>query len=156
MRRASIVTALVGLFAGLFIAAPAAQADNTGNEGCTPGYWKNHKNNWYETDTQKIPTSTTLEAAGFDPSAAYEGDTLLQALNYMGGTGLLGAERILLRAAVAAWLNAAHEDVGYPYRRGGEDGIVAMVNDAIASGSRAEMLRVARLLDAANNLGCPL
>jgi hypothetical protein len=45
---------------------------------------------------------------------------------------------------------------GYPLRRAGEDGIFAMVNEALASGDRQTMLQPARYLDELNNLGCPL
>ena len=62
----------------------------------------------------------------------------------------------MLRAAVAATLNAAHEGLGYPLRRAGDDGIFAMVNEALASGDRQTMLQLARYLDELNNLGCPL
>lgn len=79
--------------------------------GFTPGYWKN---NAAKKDAAScVPT-------GFDPSDIlsdvldFEGyqdnifdvDTLLEALNYGGGSGLYGADKILLRAAVAALLNA--------------------------------------------------
>lgn len=151
--------ALLGLLAGLFVATSPARADNIGNEGCTPGYWKNHQNNWYETATMKIPTGTLLNSkyVGFKTSPTFKEDSLLDALKYNGGNTLLGAERNLLRAAAAAWLNAAHEGVGYPYRRNQAPyNIVKTVNDAIASNSRAKMLQVAGELDAANNLGCPL
>jgi len=54
---------------------------------------------------------------------------------------------------VAAWLNAAHERLGYPLRR---NEFVAEVNAAIASGDRQTMLDLAAELDSLNNLGCPL
>lgn len=62
-----------------------------------------------------------------------------------------------MRAAVAAWLNAANEGLGFPMRRWSDPGnIVPSVNMAIASGDRATMLDLAAILDDANNLGCPL
>ena len=83
--------------------------------------------------------------------------TFLQALQAQGGTGTVGAARILMRAAVAAFLNAAHEDVGYPYRRFGEPGnLYQQVQAALNSLNRNQMLNLAAKLDAANNLGCPL
>ena len=62
-----------------------------------------------------------------------------------------------MRASVAAFLNAAHEGVGYPYRRFGDPGnLQATINAALASLDRQTMLDLATWLDTANNLGCPL
>jgi len=72
-----------------------------------------------------------------------------------GGKGISGATTVLLRAAVAAMLNAAYE-LDYPYQRFGSDGLIAQVNAAIASGDRDTILALASRLDIANNLGCPL
>jgi hypothetical protein len=75
------------------------------------------------------------------------------------GTGLqtfalnLGGAKILLRAAVAALLNAGHSGVDYP-RTTAE--ILADVNAALSSGNRNTMLALATALDDDNNLGCPL
>jgi hypothetical protein len=129
-----------------------ASAANIGQEGCTPGYWKNHTSNWeeYRTTTKLGTVFTSLAGT------KYADMTLLQALSLKGGSGTDGALQILLRAAAAAVLNAAHEGVGYPYRRFGEFKIIEKVNAAIASGNRAQMLNLANTLDQANNLGCPL
>jgi len=79
------------------------------------------------------------------------------ALSYPGGPGVQGGAKSLLRAATAAFLNAAHEGVGYPYRRFTEPGnMKAAVDAALASGSRDQMITLAAQLDDANNLGCPL
>lgn len=158
MRRTSIITALMGLLAGLLLAvAPASQADNIGNEGCTPGYWKTHTSNWEEAQP------TTLFSARFSDgtSGVLVGKTFLDTLQGGGGAGVAGAELILARAATAAYLNAAHEGVGYPWRRNGTglDGrpaLVATVVAALESGDRDRMLALAKRLDADNNLGCPL
>jgi len=81
------------------------------------------------------------------------GDSLLEALEYPGGNGTKGAARILLRAAVAAVLNAAHSDVDYP-RTVGE--VIDDVNRALATCNRNTMLSLAKQLDRDNNEGCPL
>ncbi len=145
------IAALITAF-GLSVAAPAF-ATNIGNEGCTPGYWKNHTDNWEE-----YRPSQTLESVFDVPNAyGYDNVTLEQALAFRGGSGADGAARILLRAATAAVLNAAHEGIGYPYRRNVEPfRIIATVNAALASVDRQQMLDLAATLDAANNLGCPL
>ncbi|MGH2372706.1 MAG: hypothetical protein ACRDIC_04410 [bacterium] len=79
--------------------------------------------------------------------------TLLDALQGGGGPGIAGATRILLRAAVAAFLNAVHPDVDYPLL---SSEIVTAVNSALASQSRTTMLNLAARLDLLNNLGCTL
>lgn len=148
--------ALVAVIATLSV-APSAQAVGTGQEGCTPGYWKTHTDSWQET------TPDAMFVSHYS-SAAYgaETKTMLEALQGGGGPGLTGAASTLARAAAAAWLNAAHNDVAYPWRRvgPGEDGrpgLVSTVNAAFASGSRSTMLALATRLDNDNNLAeCPL
>jgi len=120
-----------------------------GNQGCTPGFWKNHTSAW-----QCFSPGATVSSVftGVDPSLA--SSTLLQALSFQGGSTLAGAEEILLRAAVAALLNACPgSGVNYPLT---DAQIVTLVNDAIASGDRATILGVASALDGFNNLGCPI
>ena len=145
-----LATALILPIVGL---SPAA-AVNIGNEGCTPGYWKNHTEDWQEyTTSSKLKFNFVL-----GEFAADIGDTtFLQALRFKGGSSDLDAARLLLHHAAAAFLNAAHEGVGYPYRRFNDPGnIQQAVNDALASSDRDTMLEVKDWLDAANNLGCPL
>jgi hypothetical protein len=79
--------------------------------------------------------------------------TLLEALSFQGGPGVDGATEILLRAAVAAYLNSFAVD--YPLTTAE---VVSQVNAALASGSRSTMLTLASTLDANNNgiAGCPL
>lgn len=160
MRRT--IGTLVSLCAASVVLCSPASAENTGSEGCTPGYWKNHPESWQEASRAAPNTPLTYDHPStafppFDPTFDLDGDgdadTFLDALNYKGGSGAAGAERILLRAAVAAWLNAAHEGVGYPLRRAQ---FVAEVNAAIDSGDRQTMLALAARLDNLNNLGCPL
>jgi hypothetical protein len=120
-------------------------------EGCTPGYWKNHTDSWAGTGFSPGQSAGSVFNLGGFPSLASQ--TLLQTLQGGGGPGTLGAARILLRAAVAALLNAAHPDVDSPL---GTFEIIADVNAALASSNRNTMLALASELDEANNLGCPL
>lgn len=134
-----------------------SQAVNIGNEGCTPGYWKNHTDNWQEARPHQLVSDKYVAAAATSLSST----TLHEGLSLRGGRGVEGAERILTRAAVAAYLNAAHEGLGYPWRRnrpglGSRPALVPTVNAAFESGDRRTMLRLARRLDRDNNLGCPL
>lgn len=118
--------------------------------GCTPGYWKNRGfriGSW--------------DATGYDPeqsvvsvfSSASLNTTLLEALGGGGGRGLVGAEKILLRAAVAALLNASHPDVDYSMSA---TSIISDVNAALDSDDRGTMLLLADQLDEYNNLGCTI
>jgi hypothetical protein len=120
----------------------------TGSEGCTPGYWKNHTDSW----TVYSPSQSLSSVFAATP-AVYSSTTLLQGLSFNGGNGVDGASRILLRAAVAAILNAANEDVDYQYTSAQ---ITSRVNAALASGDRATILALATDLDRANNGGCTL
>ena len=120
--------------------------------GCTPGYWKNHTESWAGTGySPDQTTGSVFSGASAFPSLASQ--SLLQSLQGGGGSGTLGAARILLRAAVAALLNAAHSGVDYP-RTTAE--ILADVNAALGSNNRNTMLSLAAELDSDNNLGCPL
>lgn len=157
MKMSRVIAACGSLLLAASMAAAPAQADMIGMEGCTPGYWKNHPGSWQE--EQNVPydaTTLTLRDSGFVTVNMPRGDLMMAALNYGGGPGAAGAERILLRAAAAAWLNAATEELGYPLRRYGPTGFIAEVNTAIASGDRAAMLELATMLDEKNNLGCTL
>jgi hypothetical protein len=78
--------------------------------------------------------------------------TLLEALNF-GGKGQCGKQQSLLRAAVAALLNAASPQVAYPLN---EAQIIAQVNAALATSSTQDDRDLASTLDGYNNLGAPL
>ena len=113
------------------------------------GYWKQpqHFDSWVG-----YSPNQTLESV-FDVPDSYGLDnfTLVQALSFQGGSGTTGAARILLRAAVAALLNASSVD--YPLTTAE---VISMVNAALASGDRSTMLALASQLDKYNNYGCPL
>jgi len=123
--------------------------------GCTPGFWKNNAAKKNASQWTTYTPGELLSAAGFTaPITFTDGSTLadvtlLQALSFQGGSTLEGASEILLRAAVAAILNAAKFG-------GSASTIITNVNDALASGDRTTIINLAATLDAANNLGCPL
>ena len=123
-----------------------------GEEGCTPGYWKNHTDSWAGTGFSPGQTTGSVFAAA-SAFSSLASQTLLQSLQGGGGPGTLGGARILLRAAVAALLNASHPDVEYT-RTPSE--VISDVDAALASNDRATMLALAAELDEDNNLGCPL
>jgi hypothetical protein len=163
VKKRIIRSAILGVVSAALVGGlvPHAGATNIGNQGCTPGYWKTHQDNWEE----YAPTDTLGDHEA-DPSrewvipdqlASFRDVTFADALAGAGGAGLDGAARILFRATVAAYLNAAHEGLGYPYRRFTSPfNILSQLNVALASLNRAKMLKLATTLDNANNLGCPL
>ena len=118
-------------------------------EGCTPGFWKNHHEHWQDfTPTQLV--GSVFTGCSVFPTLA--DDSLDTALRYSGGSGVLGAARIMLRACTAALLNEAHDVVDY-----GVDGVIGLCSAACATEDRNTMLGLGGLLDDANNDGsCPL
>ena len=117
----------------------------TGNEGCTPGYWKQdqHLDSWVGTGYAPNQDFDTVFGVNFfNPN-----QTLVQAAGANGG----GTDA-LARHAVAALLNSASADVDYPYT-------TAQVLDIVqGDGAYAGLSVEARknLLAAANELGCDL
>jgi hypothetical protein len=108
-------------------------------EGCSPGFWKNHTDTWpqgYSADDQ---------VRNFLGEDAPSDLTLLEALELGGGE--LNA---LLRHVVAALLNSAHADIDYPYD---DDAIIALFQEAVDGG---DIEGAKGLLEEANEAGCPL
>ncbi|HWP61878.1 MAG TPA: SdrD B-like domain-containing protein [Candidatus Binatia bacterium] len=130
-------------------------------QGCTPGFWKTHSKYGPATGDHWPPTgfdpdqlvSSVFSRAGSAPYASLGSATLLQGLAFQGGSDLVGKAEILLRAAIATVLNAAHPDVSYPYTVAQ---IQTWVNAALDSQDEAAIVTLAGQLDAANNLGCPI
>ena len=106
-----------------------------------------HHDSWIPTGYE----TTDLLKDVFGPNAL--NGTLLDGLNFQGGSGVTGAKQILLRAAVAALLNASHPDIAYPLTEGQ---VINMVTVALGTGNRGAILTLANQLDGLNNLGCPL
>ena len=120
--------------------------EQTGNEGLTPGFWKNHTEQW-----ANYTTSQTLESVFDVPDAlGLDNATLLEALNFGGGAGAKGAAQNLFRHAVAAILNAQHPLVEYPITAAT---IVTRVNAALATNDASSMASLKNELDTMNNLG---
>jgi hypothetical protein len=122
-----------------------------GGEGCTPGYWKNHLDSWAAAGfSPSQALSTVFSAAGLGTLA---GNSLLEALNYDGGSSIVEKKRILLRAAVASVLNSAHPGVSFDMTT---SDIVSAVNAALATNNKDTILALADRLDRLNNSGCGL
>jgi hypothetical protein len=112
----------------------------TGDQGCTPGYWKqaHHFDSWVGfAPTQKYETVFGVDVPG-NPS-------LLDALKANGG-GINALER----HSVAALLNASNSSVGYPLT---VSQVIAKVQAAIAGGT---IEQTKNEFEAFNELGCPL
>ena len=121
------------------------------DEGCTPGYWKNHTDSWPNGISPNHKVKDVFSQASLYSSLS--NSTLLQALSFSGGSDLTGAAGNLLRAATAALLNSAHSGVDYPWTTAQ---VISDVNSALASKNRDVILALASALDQDNNLGCPL
>jgi hypothetical protein len=128
--------------------------EKTGNQGCTPGYWKQdqHFGNW----APAVPTG--IKATRFfdvftvcdqnGNGCTYQGLpaslTLLEALKLNGG-GFYA----LARHAAAAYLNAISTDVAYSIKR---TDIITNVVNAFKTGNSGYKAT----LEAANQKDCPL
>jgi hypothetical protein len=101
-----------------YFSAKKVRNGDEGDEGCSQGYWKTHRDSWtgYETDD----LYEDVFGVSYDK-------TLLEAL-WSGG----GGEYALGRQAVAALLNAAHPHVDYYFT---EDEVIEIVQDAYANGN---------------------
>jgi hypothetical protein len=132
-----------------------------GTEGCTPGFWKNHPDCWrcYDEATLVSDVFTVLSDSNYsyadysDGKCDFDANTLKQSIRYKGGTGVFGAARNLLRHASAALQNACSQDVGYPLT---VDGVIDMVNDALASEKAVTINGAKNLLVMFNEYGCPI
>jgi hypothetical protein len=117
-----------------------------GDQGCTPGYWRNHYDRWVgvaPTDDFDATFSVNL----FDP------DITLGTAIWLTG----GGNNAFARHATAALLNAhakasgsLGQFVNYPYTVAE---VIQMVQDAVANGT---IEATKDLFEAANELGCPL
>jgi len=117
-----------------------------GDQGCSPGYWKNHLASW---PAGFAPSDPFARVFGVDPSALSQPEiTLIQALQAGGG----GAN-VLLRHGTAALINAARQDVFYPLSEGR---VIAWVRNALDPGDPVRIAALASELADYNTLGCPL
>lgn len=116
----------------------------TGNEGCTPGYWKQdqHLDSWAGTGFAPGDNFDTVFGDNwFTPDI-----TLLQALELNGG-----GKNALARHAVAALLNSASAGVDYPMTTAE---VIAAVQAAFDAQGTIESTK--NTLAGNNELGCPL
>jgi hypothetical protein len=122
--------------------APVVVFANSGTEGCTPGFWKNHIGLWDEIKDNSFNATFGVSKKG-RTSPFPDKMTLEDAINLGGG----GYEK-LARHGVAALLNARN-GVGYPYA---DASVIYLVQSGLADDGEPE----ATWLSDANELGCPL
>ena len=96
-----------------------------------------------------IPTSL-LKNGKLDLNNDGKEDTLMDALNYQGGSNLKGKAANLLRAAVAALLNEAALGDSYPPYSNAND-LIAAVNTVLASEDKTSYTDMGKSLDGWNN-----
>jgi len=121
-----------------------------GDEGCTPGYWKNHPECW-ECFDPETPLCDVFMVPG-DLANEFCDDTLMEAMNYGGGGGLEGMARNLFRHATAALQNACDQHVAYPLS---VEGVIEAVNEALDSGEKQIIEELKDILAMYNEAGCP-
>jgi hypothetical protein len=142
---------------------------NTPTQGCTPGYWKveQHWDSWPAPWSPGGPLSAMFSGVNNSPyatsvvtfpdgtSVLMGGATQGQALNFQGGDSVPEKAEILLRAAVAAVLNADSPGVNFPWTSAQ---VASAVNAALASQDATTIIDLADQLDGDNNGpgGCPL
>lgn len=124
-------------------------------EGCTPGFWKNHNmykntDHWCESFTPDMSyNGVFLVTAGWD-----DDPTLLDALKCGGG-----GEKAMARHAVAALLNACSEEVdalGSSNEEWGVNFVIENVQDAYATERFQYWKDKFAAWNEDNPLGCPL
>ncbi len=126
--------------------------NGSGDQGCSPAFWEGERGEWRRTG---LSADDRLESV-FRSAAEYaslRAVSLSDALEFEGGEGVEGTAAVLLRAGVAAMLNAGHPRISFAYK---PDEVVDTVNDALASGNLDRLRAAAESLEQADNMGCPL
>ncbi len=124
-----------------------------GDQGLTPGFWKNHPELWAGFSTGQyfndvFGVSITINAGKKDENS---NPTLLEALAAKGGVNeTKGVYDALARHAVAAILNAAHPNVYYPISI---SMIILEVQNAITNGDLTDAEPLKDQLEGYNMLG---
>lgn len=125
--------------------------------GRTPGYWKNHPEDWnsgylpnqFIQDVFTVPSSyLTGGILDLDKNGAK--DKLIDGLGYRGGSTLAGSAQIMFRAAIAGLLNEAYYGADYPGATS-TAALITEVNSKLATLNRAQLIQLATFYDYWNN-----
>lgn len=150
--------------AGDDIVAAQCGVNIIGDQGCSPGYWKNHTDGTdpdypytatrYEPGDSVVTVFLVTNATTIGLINAFDTDgdgvlSLVEAMNVNGGAGL----ELLLRHGTAGLLSAAHSAVFYPYS---EAVLRQMISEAYNSGDVSVMAALAIELADYSRLGCPI
>ncbi|MBP7110380.1 MAG: hypothetical protein KBB09_02260, partial [Firmicutes bacterium] len=117
-----------------------------GDEGLSPGYWKNHEEDWVCWDPDD---NIRLMFPDVTKWYRLDSQTLMETLERKIKQTESNAPSILLRQAVAAVLNACHPNINYPKSA---EWIISAVTHELNDGTYASMLVLAGQLDIWNNL----
>src|SRR5262249_22775179 len=120
--------------------------------GCTPGFWKQdqHFDSWVGfTQNQTLGSVFTIPAQ----FSSLSNKTLLEALNFPGGSTLTEAAQILLRVGTGSLPHSSSLGGKFPLTT---SQVIMQINQALASGNRDTILGLANQLDQLNNARCPL
>jgi hypothetical protein len=159
MKTIAATTLILAMMLGMGLAT--VLANDEGDEGLTPGYWKSHPEAWSDTVVDEGTCPAYCPQDCFDDAfrcdddgieagiSLLDGDrpTLIKVLNSKGG-----GRHALGRHAVAALLNAAHPKIHYRLHR---RHIIHRVRHALVYGTDEEIEDLKTELDCYNNLGCP-
>ncbi len=154
----NVAPVVSGLFLGFLLHGSASAVVATRGEGCTAQFWRSHQLRWpAPRDADPLrPSDRFSRVFGVDHDDVTLGAALLPGEE----RGLRGARGALARAATAALLNAAAEDVEYPLHphrtTAFGEGFVASVRRAWSSGDLERMRTLADELEVYNARGCPL
>jgi len=149
-------TLAAGFVVGLAWAGTASAQGKKCEEGCTPGYWRNHPERWDGVDDIADFTNTVVHTDSFNAtfgvdisfSGLDDAATLLVAVAHGGGAPFnLGRH-------AAAGLASADAGICYPYST---SEVIDIYRDGIGADDGPLSLEEAKdLLESANELGCPL
>jgi hypothetical protein len=131
-----------------------------GNQGCSVNFWKSSagQSKWAASgysQSQKIST-VLLVPSSMTLSSKHLGDyTLLEGLNFAGGTNTSGVAQKLIRSTIAGLLNATHPTVDYASPI---SVIIPAADIALASNSTWAMGALQMVTDMLNagKGGCPI
>lgn len=149
------ILAIALLPLALTLSAVATLAGDTCDEGCTPGYWKNHSERWDGVGSDDFTSSVHADdpfnaSFGVTPAQSGLADdvTLIEALRIGGGHVVA-----LNRHAAAA---LASSDAGICYRYSTQE-VADIYRDAVgADPGSLDVSSAKDLLESANEAGCPL
>ncbi|HEY9420823.1 MAG TPA: hypothetical protein VIW92_05385 [Thermoanaerobaculia bacterium] len=120
--------------------------------GCADTFWGASLGAWGPAGVKPVERVVDVfsEAKAYGPAGIVP---LRTAIRFQAGGDLLGAAKGLVRAGIAALLNAGHPAIEFPLTR---TQVITRVDTALHSGDSVKILSLTDELRAANGAGCPL